>query len=73
MNIQEIYAGYGSDKDGDVYLIAICDKCLEIKRKEGCAIYLHDYIEHRYEEENRDNYNVKLHRKMKLKRILHKD
>lgn len=68
--VQEISAGFGSDKDGDVYLIAICDNCLSIKRNEGSAIYLYDYMNSRYDEENRKKYNVKLHRRMKLKRIL---
>lgn len=26
-NVAELYAGYGSILDGDIYLIAVCDDC----------------------------------------------
>lgn len=73
--VQEISAGYGSDWDGDVYLIGICDKCLEIKRNNGNAIFLYDYLfkNEKMDQEYRDEYNIKLHRKMKLERILKND
>jgi len=70
--VQEISAGYGSVLDCDVYLIGICDDCIKIKRAEGSAIYLYDYMsgEGKRVKENRKEYNKKLHRKMKLERIV---
>jgi len=68
--VSNISAGYGSDCDGDVYLIGICDDCLRIKRTEGSAIYLYDYLIPRHSDIMRNEYNKKLHRKIKLKRLL---
>jgi len=66
----KISAGYGSCLDGAVYLIAICDSCLEQKNKEGKAIFISDYIS-RYEiEDRRKELNKALHRRNKLKRII---
>lgn len=28
-NVSEVYGGYGSSLDGDVYVIGICDDCLK--------------------------------------------
>lgn len=38
------YAPYGSTHDGDIYQIAICDKCIERKEKEDKAILRGNYI-----------------------------
>ena len=39
-----ISAGYGSNKDGDVYKVAICDDCLEIKINTGVVAVVANYI-----------------------------
>ncbi len=31
--VDKIHAGYGSDHDGNIYVIAICDSCLIKKKK----------------------------------------
>lgn len=67
--VQKISAGYGSSLDGDVYLIAICDKCLEQKNKEGSAIFIYDYMSNHNIEERRKEKNKVLHRRNKLRRI----
>jgi hypothetical protein len=68
--VSNISAGYGSNCDGDVYLIGLCDECLRFKRNDGSAIFLYDYMMQGFSENMRNEYNTKLHRKMKLKRIL---
>lgn len=68
--VEVITAGYGSSHDCDAYLIAVCDSCLEQKRKEGSAIFLYNGMFKSSSEEMRNEHNVNLHRKMKLKRIL---
>ena len=68
--VSNISAGYGSNCDGDVYLIAVCDDCIKIKRNDGSAIFLYDYMFNGFSDQMRNEYNKKLHRKMKLKRII---
>jgi len=68
--VSNISAGHGSNCDGDVYLIGICDECINIKRNEGSAIFLYDYMSPGHSDIMRNEYNKKLHRKMKLKRII---
>lgn len=70
--VASISAGYGSLLDGNVYLIAICDKCLERKNKEGSVVYLYDYMTGGISNKVRNDLNKTLHRKIKLKRILKK-
>jgi len=67
-----ISAGYGSNKDGDVYCVAICDNCIEKARNRGDVIYLYNYmgVGDKVNKEIRNDYNKALHRKIKLKRIL---
>ena len=67
--INEIAAGYGSNVDGDVYLIAICDECIEQKRNDGSIVFLHNYMGFD-SEKLRNEYNTQLHRKIKLNRIV---
>ena len=40
--VESISAGYGSDLDGDNYIIAICDKCVEEKHKQGKLKYINN-------------------------------
>ena len=70
--VSNISAGFGSNCDGDVYLIGVCDDCINKKRNEGTAIFLYDYLINSHSDLFRNEYNKKLHRKMKLKRILEK-
>ena len=39
-----ISAGYGSDKDGDQYAVAICDVCLTKKTENGTIALIDNYI-----------------------------
>ena len=39
-----ISAGYGSDYDGFLFVIAICDDCIEKKLKEGNIVYKGRYM-----------------------------
>jgi len=82
--VSNISAGYGSDYDGNVFLIGICDKCIKKSINNGKIIFLYDYMNvsqdsdyyklKEYKEDYnkflREEYNKNLHRKMKLKRIL---
>lgn len=43
-SVDTITSGYGSKHDGDRYFIAICDKCLEEKFKQGVILYKDNYI-----------------------------
>lgn len=68
--VDKISSGYGSIHDGSVFLICVCDKCLTQKRDNGTIIFLYDYMNELYSQDQRDEYNKILHRKMKLKRII---
>ena len=39
-----ISPGYGSIHDADMYVIAICDNCIEKKRKEKKLLYVGNYF-----------------------------
>jgi len=39
-----ISAGYGSNHDTNVYMIAICDDCITEKMAEGKLIYAYTYM-----------------------------
>lgn len=42
--VERISAGYGSRLDGEMYVIAICDDCIEEKHEEGKLSFIGDYI-----------------------------
>ncbi len=42
--VGNISAGYGSKKDGDCYVIAICDECVEAKKLNGTIAHVGDYM-----------------------------
>ena len=42
--VDKISAGFGSLLDGNMYVIAICDKCIDSKCKAGKAKYVGDYL-----------------------------
>lgn len=39
-----IDAGYGSRHDTDVFMIAVCDDCIETKRNEGRLTFVYSYM-----------------------------
>jgi hypothetical protein len=44
--VANISAGYGSTLDGNMYVIAICDQCVERKHQEGIIAYTGNYMFH---------------------------
>lgn len=42
--VDHVYMPYGSDRDGDVFQIAICDGCIAKKEKDGKIILKGDYM-----------------------------
>jgi len=42
--VGNISSGYGSDQDGSMFVIAICDKCTKEKMEDGTLAYLGDYM-----------------------------
>lgn len=42
--VEKIHAGYGSLLDGNVHILAICDKCLDKKTLAGITPYIGDYL-----------------------------
>jgi len=54
--VGKVSAGYGSELDGDMYIIAICDDC--IRENKDRVEYVGNYMEDFY---NRDNKDERLH------------
>lgn len=42
--VANISAGYGSNQDGSMFVIAICDVCIKEKMEDGTIAYLGDYM-----------------------------
>ena len=42
--VGNISAGYGSNYDGESYVIAICDGCINLKVKDGSIQYVSNYM-----------------------------
>lgn len=42
--VERISAGYGSLLDGDMYVLAICDKCVDQKAEEGTLMWVGNYM-----------------------------
>lgn len=42
--IQVIDAGYGSNHDGDQFIIAICDDCINENKENGTLLYYDNYM-----------------------------
>ena len=42
--VGNISAGFGSDCDGDKFVIAICDECVKIKLNDGSLAYMGNYM-----------------------------
>ena len=49
--IQIIDAGYGSIHDGDQFIIAICDDCINQNKEDGTLLYYGNYINYMYYDE----------------------
>jgi len=44
--VDRITAGYGSSHDGEVFVFAICDQCIETKARSGVIEFIGDYLFH---------------------------
>jgi hypothetical protein len=55
--IQVIDAGYGSNRDGDQFIIAICDDCIKENVEDGTLLYYGNYMwqDEEFVEEEREN------------------
>ena len=42
--VDKISAGFGSELDGNMYIIAICDNCVRTKLKDGIIEYIGNYM-----------------------------
>jgi hypothetical protein len=43
--VDKIAANYGSDFDGNIYIVALCDSCLKARLKDGIIEYIGDYMQ----------------------------
>ena len=43
--VDKIAANYGSELDGDMYVVALCDGCVRAKLKDGTIEYVGNYME----------------------------
>jgi len=65
----EVSCEYGSENDGDIYEILICDQCLDEKFKKDVAIYRSNYMGYTDEEKLKKS-NKALTRMENLKKLL---
>jgi len=42
--VDKIAANYGSELDGDMYVVALCDSCVRAKLKDGTIEYVGNYM-----------------------------
>jgi hypothetical protein len=42
--VGEIHANYGSNLDGDMYVIAVCDDCIKNQKEKSKVKYIGNYI-----------------------------
>jgi len=68
--VDKFAAGYGSIFDGDIYYFALCDKCITEKKNNGDIVFHSNYMFAGMSDDMRNEYNTKLHRRIKLDRIL---
>lgn len=50
--VSKISAGFGSSNDGEVYVIGVCDECINKKVNSGVVAHVGDYIEPKSFKEN---------------------
>lgn len=43
--VDKIAANYGSELDGDMYVVALCDSCVRAKLKDGTIEYAGNYMQ----------------------------
>lgn len=43
--VDKISANYGSELDGDIHVVALCDGCVRVKLKDGIIEYVGNYNE----------------------------
>lgn len=65
----EVPCEYGSENDGDIYEILICDQCLDEKFKKDVAIYRSNYMGYTDEDKLKKS-NKALNRMKNLKKLL---
>ena len=68
-----ISAGYGSRFDGDEFIIAICDDCLEKKLMTGNLAFINNYMTRNFKDETYNNYRTAWRRYNKIGDILNDD
>ena len=54
--VEKISAGYGSTLDGEMFVLAICDKCVVQKANQGVLKFVGDYMFPEMTEETRKSY-----------------
>jgi hypothetical protein len=64
--IHIIDAGYGSKHDGDQFLIAICDDCINVNKEDGTLLYYNNYMysDEKFIEEEKEK-SKKIYRRRK--------
>ena len=64
--IQVIDAGYGSKHDGDQFIIAICDDCINLNKEDGTLLYYNNYMysDEKFIEEEKEK-SKKIYRRRK--------
>lgn len=64
--IQIIDAGYGSNHDGDQFIIAICDDCIKENKEDGTLLYYDNYMysDEKFVEEEKEK-SKKIYRRRK--------
>jgi hypothetical protein len=64
--IHIIDAGYGSTHDGDQFVIAICDDCINVNKEDGTLLYYNNYMHYdeKFVEEEKEK-SKKIYRRRK--------
>jgi hypothetical protein len=70
--IHIIDAGYGSNHDGDQFIIAICDDCIKENLEDGTLLYYGNYMYARegYVEEEKEKSKQKYRRRKNLDKLV---
>jgi hypothetical protein len=70
--IHIIDAGYGSNHDGDQFVIAICDDCIKENLEDGTLLYYGNYMYARegYVEEEKEKSKQKYRRRKNLDKLV---
>lgn len=68
--VGRISSGYGSKLDGNVYTIAVCDECIEIKTTDGTVAFVDQYMFPTYWEDEKDKYKTMWRRANNLDNLI---